>query len=645
MVDQVEVQGSVTTATDTKPTALATSNGQNHAKSISENIISPSPSAVSSSLPSNAPEPTTSQPHVTFEAPKPGPRVVQELGSSRSLPNLKRPDAKVEGEGGAGCGRMAFKPRTSSLAHSQVEPPTQANLGVGERSWAGLITSFVSRGKSPSRKPSTTEWDSDTEDFVTSAHQRNRRSVADMLKQMEQQETLLEALENTSAKMLLDRLERENYLLTLNPKTILTEAGNIRVTSSTYQDLMTSPNPDDEEFWRSIIQDPSSIHKIPTLLTTKIRAGIPPHLRSQIWRIMCGAQTDRLTILYPNLLAEDSPHDRIIKRDIPRTFPKLDLFKEEGGKGQTMLYNLLKAYSIYDSEVGYCQGLSFLVGPLIMQNMTEEEAFSVLVRLMEDNPSTKSGSGPLRRYAIRSLFTPQMPGLHLMLYQHTELVKTYMPALHQHFTKHGISATMYGSQWFLTNFTYAFPFPLVFRIFDIMFAEGAVETMLRFSLAILKRNEENLLGEEEMEGILMFLKGDLLYQIYENDPEKVVKDAMAWCDVVDQEALEALKTKHEETKAKGSSDVELQSMRVALKQLRAESNKMMSALQDLGMRNAELEKKHAELLDYKRFATALLEEQRLELERQTQAMQEIGMQVTNVSFDLSLCMNGFTIRY
>lgn len=36
------------------------------------------------------------------------------------------------------------------------------------------------------------------------------------------------------------------------------------------------------------------------------------------------------------------------------------------GPGQLALYNLLKAYSLLDEEVGYCQGLSFIAGVLLL---------------------------------------------------------------------------------------------------------------------------------------------------------------------------------------------------------------------------------------------------------------------------------------
>lgn len=42
----------------------------------------------------------------------------------------------------------------------------------------------------------------------------------------------------------------------------------------------------------------------------------------------------------------------------------------------------MKAYSLHDREVGYCQGSAFIVGLLLMQ-MPEEEAFAVVVKLMQ----------------------------------------------------------------------------------------------------------------------------------------------------------------------------------------------------------------------------------------------------------------------
>ena len=51
-----------------------------------------------------------------------------------------------------------------------------------------------------------------------------------------------------------------------------------------------------------------------------------------------------------------SPWTRQITADIARTFPSHPFFTEKEGVGQHVLYNVIKAYSCFDQEVGYCQG-------------------------------------------------------------------------------------------------------------------------------------------------------------------------------------------------------------------------------------------------------------------------------------------------
>jgi len=55
------------------------------------------------------------------------------------------------------------------------------------------------------------------------------------------------------------------------------------------------------------------------------------------------------------------------------------MFREKDGEGQKMLGRVLKAFSLYDEKIGYCQGLGFVIGPLLMY-MSEPEAFAILVK-------------------------------------------------------------------------------------------------------------------------------------------------------------------------------------------------------------------------------------------------------------------------
>ena len=63
---------------------------------------------------------------------------------------------------------------------------------------------------------------------------------------------------------------------------------------------------------------------------------------------------------------QDCSWETVIQKDINRTFTGHEYFREAGGVGQDALFKMSKAYAVYDAEVGYCQGLSFLEAALLL---------------------------------------------------------------------------------------------------------------------------------------------------------------------------------------------------------------------------------------------------------------------------------------
>ncbi|KAG0041605.1 hypothetical protein BGZ83_001593 [Gryganskiella cystojenkinii] len=374
---------------------------------------------------------------------------------------------------------------------------------------------------------------------------------SDLLHKLEEQNSLLPPQDSTS--FLLARLERQNGLLDTDPKSICIESNVLKGNLTTLHRLiadsttLNSPNSEtvdpmssqntvlepqagdeeiDWEFWGMLVQDYNAVaSKLPHLLSARVRQGLPSKLRGLIWQSMSQASSTYLETMYTQLLKEHSPYEHIIQRDLARTFPQIDMFKEDGGKGQEMLGNILKAYSLYDPHVGYCQGLGFLVGPLLM-NMDEKEAFCVFVRLMET-------------YDMRTMFTLNMEGLQLRLYQFSALLSEHLPMLHAHLSFHSIHAAMYASQWFLSLFAYTYPLPLVLRIYDVVFTEGAPETIMRVAVAFLKKNEEKLMQLQEFEDLLEALSYKL-YDAYDENAGSVIKDAMALSSEISKDKLDVL---------------------------------------------------------------------------------------------------------
>lgn len=61
----------------------------------------------------------------------------------------------------------------------------------------------------------------------------------------------------------------------------------------------------------------------------------------------------------------------VIERDIARSYPDHTQFKDENGQGQRDLRDVLKAYSQYNPQVGYCQGMGRLAGCMLMHMPVE----------------------------------------------------------------------------------------------------------------------------------------------------------------------------------------------------------------------------------------------------------------------------------
>lgn len=170
---------------------------------------------------------------------------------------------------------------------------------------------------------------------------------------------------------------------------------------------------------------------------------------------------------------------------------------------QDGLFGLCKAYALFDTPVGYAQGINFIAMPLLF-NMPEEEAFTLLVRMMH-------------HYQLRTLFEPEMPGLHLRLYQFERLLEDQEPALYCHLKRRHVSPQLYATQWFLTLFAYRFPLQLVLRVYDLLFSEG-LTAILKFGLVLMQKNRDALLDMKDMSHLTTFLKEKLFDAYIDKSP-------------------------------------------------------------------------------------------------------------------------------
>ncbi|XP_077326178.1 EVI5-like protein isoform X2 [Lithobates pipiens] len=306
---------------------------------------------------------------------------------------------------------------------------------------------------------------------------------------------------------LLNKLEEQNRLLEADSKSLRSVTGSCRTS-------VTSPGPppldqDSWELWGRIVTHWEEwTRRKEKLLKELIRKGIPHHFRVMVWQMLCNATDMPVKKQYADLLRMSSPCEKLIRRDIARTYPEHDFFRGQDSLGQEGLFNVMKAYSLIDREVGYCQGSAFIVGLLLMQ-MPEEEAFCVFVRLMQE-------------YRLRELFKPSMAELGLCIYQLEYMLQDQLPELNLHFRSHCFHTSMYSSSWFLTLFLTTFPLPVATRIFDIFIYEG-LEVIFRVGMAILTVNQTELM-QLDMEGMSQYFQKVIPHQ-FDSCPDKLILKA------------------------------------------------------------------------------------------------------------------------
>nr|CAD7259003.1 unnamed protein product [Timema shepardi] len=350
---------------------------------------------------------------------------------------------------------------------------------------------------------------------------------------------------------LLAKLEEANRLIEADAKSLNSLSGNSghsRKSSDTSQISLTSVY--------FVCTQSKRVEKSKDL----VRKGVPHHFRGIVWQLLCGAHDSPVKKQYADYIKATSACEKVIRRDIARTYPEHDFFKEKDGLGQESLFNVMKAYSLHDREVGYCQGSGFIVGLLLMQ-MPEEEAFAVLVKLMQE-------------YRMRDMYKPTMAELGLCMFQLENLVQDLIPDLNVHFQSQSFHTSMYASSWFLTLFTTALPLPVACRIMDVFLSEG-MEIIFKVALALLTVGKEDLLCFD-MEGML---KKELPAKA-EADPDNLMN--LAYNIKINPKRMKKLEKDYTVMKTKEQEEM------VELRRLRTENRLLRQRVELLEAESSEL---------------------------------------------------------
>ncbi|CAO1405884.1 unnamed protein product [Diamesa tonsa] len=214
-----------------------------------------------------------------------------------------------------------------------------------------------------------------------------------------------------------------------------------------------------------------------------IRKGIPLNLRCDVWMRTSGAHqsVEHNSKLYSELLTTqyDAELVEVIKIDIPRTFPDnihFDLYKNR-------LFNILIAYAHHNTSVGYCQGLNYIAGLILIVTKDEQCTFWLLKHFVENvapDYHTRNMKGILRDIEVL-----------------TELVKMRYPEVNNKIDELGLPWAVIATKWLVCLFAEVLPVETILRVWDVLFAEG-YKIIFRVCLAIVEILKDDILKAEDI---------------------------------------------------------------------------------------------------------------------------------------------------
>ncbi|XP_050465807.1 TBC1 domain family member 4 isoform X2 [Cataglyphis hispanica] len=411
---------------------------------------------------------------------------------------------------------LDISPESSRPRSLRVSPEQQIVINNGSKS--SMMDIFLKVGNSPKTSPTETDGNNTLQAnsswrqtilnrVVTPSKDHNTteiekvniiKSLETPVKRKTKQELRDLWKKAINQQLILIRMEKENAKLKERQ-----EEATVKRIKLEYDELSSCAR-EVVEVWDLLVSKESRVSTKcdNQMLLHAIKQGVPKGKRGEVWQFLaeqfCLKQPPIDTQHFPNY---NTPYELLLKQltsqqhailiDLGRTFPSHPYFSSPLGPGQLALFNLLKAYSLLDHEVGYCQGLSFVAGVLLL-HMAEDQAFFLLRHLMF-------------RRGLRKLYLPDMAALQLHLYQLSRLLHDRLPTIYNHFDKHEVSPTLYAAPWLLTLFASQFPLGFVTRVFDLLFLENS-EVLFRVSVALLEEHQDQLLCCDSFEEIMEYLK-------------------------------------------------------------------------------------------------------------------------------------------
>nr|XP_019957333.1 PREDICTED: TBC1 domain family member 16 [Paralichthys olivaceus] len=146
-----------------------------------------------------------------------------------------------------------------------------------------------------------------------------------------------------------------------------------------------------------------------------------------------------------------------VDKDVVRTDRSNHFFRGENNPNVEIMRRILLNYAVFNPDMGYCQGMSDLVAPLLTEIQDESDTFWCFVGLMENTIFISS---------------PRDEDMERQLMYLRELLRLMLPHFHQHLTRLGEDGLqlLFCHRWILLCFKREFPDTEALRMWEACWA-------------------------------------------------------------------------------------------------------------------------------------------------------------------------------
>lgn len=294
------------------------------------------------------------------------------------------------------------------------------------------------------------------------------------------------------------------------------------------------------EEWRAFLDPEGRIMDSKALRKKVFYGGVDHALRKEVWKFLLGyheydsTQAEReylaamkreeyeaiktqwksISATQAKRFTKFRERKGLIDKDVVRTDRSVPYYEGDDNPNVIVLRDILLTYSFYNFDLGYCQGMSDFLAPILYVMEDESESFWCFVSLME---------------RLGGNFNRDQNGMHAQLLGLSKLVELLDPSLHNYFRQNDCLNYFFCFRWVLIQFKREFSFDQVMLLWEVLWTHYLSEHFhLYLCVGILKRYRLRIIGEEmDFDTLLKFIN-ELSGQI---NIDRAIQDAEALCTI------------------------------------------------------------------------------------------------------------------